>query len=351
MIAVATPPSVDREIDAALSRIRERAARLGAGFGALGGALTRAAEGGKRFRPALVTAAFDAFGGDPASTAGLAPVAAAFELLHAAFVVHDDVIDHDLVRRGIPNVAGEFRDRALRLGADDAGASTLGAAAAILAGDLLLHEALRLIALADSDAETRTRLHDLVDDAIFVSAAGELADVEQSVTAGVPTRVDTLTTAFNKTAVYSFRAPLVAGAVLAGADADATAALSVAAGHVGLAYQLVDDLIGAFGTADQAGRDSGADLKEAKRTPLVALAHETARWEDVQATLARASTGPVAVREAQRALEHSGARDRLRELVESTLADARFTAGDPALPEAATEVLRGLADLVERRIP
>ena len=86
-----------------------RASELGPAFGALGDAITRAAQGGKRLRPALVTASFDAFRTGDADTSAVLSVAAAFELLHTAFVVHDDVIDHDTMRRGVPNIGGEFR--------------------------------------------------------------------------------------------------------------------------------------------------------------------------------------------------------------------------------------------------
>lgn len=343
--------SVDLAIDSALTRIGAKAGGLGEGFGALADAVARAASGGKRLRPALVAAAFGAFGGDPADTPALYPVAAAFELLHTAFVIHDDVIDHDLVRRGVPNVAGEFRGRARDRGADEAGAALLGDAAAILAGDLLLHEAARLVALADVDTQTRHRLHALLDDAVYVSAAGELADVENSIAAVVPEARDILDATFNKTAVYTFRAPLAAGAMLAGAHDDAIALLEVAGGRLGLAFQLVDDLIGAFGTSSQAGRESGGDLRESKRTPLVALARDSDDWPRVSDAIAAAYTGPIAVREAQLALEQSGARDALRDLIARTLADVRFTADDPTLPAAVGALLRELADRVEGRVP
>jgi geranylgeranyl diphosphate synthase type II len=351
MIDDPTRRSIDEAIDAALTRIASKAGGLSDGFGALADAVARAASGGKRLRPGLVAAAFRAFGGDPAEVPALYPVAAAFELLHTAFVIHDDVIDHDLVRRGIPNVAGEFRARARERGADSDGAALLGDAAAILAGDLLLHEAARLVALADVDASTRHRLYGLLDDAVYVSAAGELADVENSIVAAVPEAGDILDATFNKTAVYTFRAPLAAGALLAGAPDDAIALLEVAGGRLGLAFQLVDDLIGAFGTSVQAGRESGGDLRESKRTPLVALARDTDDWQRVSDALAAAYTGPIAVREAQLALEESGAREGLRELIARTLADVRFTADDPTLPAEVGVLLRDLADRVEGRVP
>ncbi|MFE7845241.1 polyprenyl synthetase family protein [Microbacterium sp. NPDC057407] len=351
MIALPSHPRVDSAIDEAVARVVSRAHLLGPGFGALGDAVARATQGGKRFRPALVSASFDAFGGDRERSPGLYSVAAAFELLHTAFVVHDDVIDHDTERRGVPNVAGEFRARAREREADAAGAALLGDAAAILAGDLLLHEALRLVALADVDPVARERLHALVDDAVYVSAAGELADVENSVVKAQASTADAFDAAFNKTAVYSFRAPLEAGAVLAGASSAAIEVIQTAGGQLGLAFQLVDDLIGAFGTAEQAGRASGGDLRESKRTPLVALARETASWSRVSDALAVAHTGPIAVRKAQAALERSGAPTRLRAVIGSTLEQVRTASLDPSLPPAAGELLRDIADGMERRIP
>lgn len=351
MIEAASRTAIDDAIETALERIKNRAAPLGGGYIALADAIARATAGGKRLRPALVAASFRAFGGVPPRDAGLYEVAAAFELLHTAFVVHDDVIDHDTERRGTPNVAGEFRLRGIEQGADAAGSALLGDAAAILAGDLLLHEASRLVALADVDPASRSRLFGLLDDAVHISAAGELADVEHSVTGDAADAGAIISAAFNKTAVYSFRAPLAAGAILAGAPADAIAALESAGGSLGLAFQLVDDLIGAFGTDAQAGRASGGDLREAKQTPLVALARTTATWPQVSDALAVAHTGPIAVRDAQLALEASGARETLRAVIDDTLSGVRFAADDPLFPAPAAALLRELSDRVEARVP
>lgn len=351
MIATAAHPAVraavDSAIDAALDRLRSRAERFGGGFATLGEAIVRAAAGGKRMRPALVVAAFDALGGDRDATPAVLEIAAAFELLHTAFVVHDDVIDHDTQRRGIPNIAGEFRDRARGRGADAAGAALLGDAAAIIAGDLLLHEASRLIATADVGAEAKSRLLALLDDAVLVSAAGELADVENAVSGAEADAI--LAATRDKTAVYSFSAPLRAGAVLAGADADTEAVLERCGAALGLAFQLVDDLIGAFGTLEAAGRTSGGDLREAKQTPLVALARESADWAKVNDALAVAHTGPIGVRDAQRALAASGAPARVVSLVDAALADA-LRESEP-LPAAARDLVAEAAARVRERVP
>lgn len=338
---------IDLAIELALDRLDARMRDRGASFAALSRSIRSAAAGGKRLRPRLVVAAHRALDGcadDPARQ-----VAAAFELLHTAFVIHDDVIDGDTVRRGTPNIAGEFAERAGAEGAGAVDAAAFGTAAAILAGDLLLHEAQRLLALVEVQPAVRARVLDVFDDAVLVSAAGELADVEQDLLSAAPALEEALATSRDKTAVYSFSAPLRAGAALAGADEETDAALSRAGIHLGIAFQLVDDLIGAFGTAAQAGRAVGSDLVAAKRTPLIALAGETDAWPEVNGALALARTGPIALRSAQRALDDSGARVRGERLVTHLLERARMEAA--TLPSALAALVDELADAVQGRVP
>ncbi|WP_405375598.1 MULTISPECIES: polyprenyl synthetase family protein [unclassified Microbacterium] len=342
---------IDDALDLALGRLRRRSASLGEAAGALGAATADAAVGGKRLRPALVASAFEAFGGAVSDAPGLWRVAAAFELLHAAFVVHDDVIDGDVERRGVPNVVGVFQQRARALGGDDDAARTLGGAAAVLAGDLLLFEATRLIATAPVPAAQRAALMVILDDALLISAAGELADVEQAIGEHLPPTESLLRTARDKTAYYSFQAPLAAGALLAGASDDQRAALEAAGAEIGIAFQLADDLIGTFGSRAEAGREPGADLRAAKRTPLIALAAETDAWPRVASALALAMTGPIGIRDAQRELAASGARERAVDLITTTLRSAQSFAADATLPRDAVVLLASLTAAVEERIP
>jgi geranylgeranyl pyrophosphate synthase len=350
-LGAAEAAAVDDAVDAALSRLAARAQRHGEGSSALVEAIRAAAAGGKRFRPALVVAAFDAFGGDADDTPALWQVAAAFELLHTAFVIHDDLIDRDLERRGSPNVAGRFRARARAYGAAPEAAAIVGDAAAVLAGDLLLFEASRLVACAPASDHVRSELLTLLDDAILVSAAGELRDVENASRQEPPDAADLLATAHDKTGPYSFGAPLAAGAVLAGATVEQQRVIAASAADLGLAFQLVDDLIGTFGTKAQAGRAPGADLREAKRTPLIALARQSADWTRVSSALALAPTGPIALRRAQRVLDRSGARAEMVALVGETLDRSRRRVSDATLPAPATTLLTHLASAIERRIP
>jgi geranylgeranyl diphosphate synthase type II len=304
-----------------------------------------AVRGGKRFRPGLVLHSFRSFAPGRAAPHAVWAIAAAYELLHGAFVVHDDIIDEDTRRRGTLNVRGMLAERARHTGADHTASTRVGDAGALLVGDLLLYAASRTVMMADVGTETRARLVAQLDDAVAVSAAGEWTDASR-LTVDCETA---LTMSADKTAVYSFSAPLRAGAVLAGADAAAEDELARVAQHLGIAFQLVDDLIGAFGTPTQAGRDVGADLREGKHTPLVALARETSSWPDVAGALALAHTGPVAVLRAQQELERSGARDEMTALVFDYLAYAR--ADTASLPGGLTALVDEVATEIESRVP
>lgn len=353
MLRLPLDTSIRAELEAlfaaAFSRIARRAGAQPESFGDLLQSGRRALSGGKRFRPAVVVAMFDAFGGDRSAVAALVPVAASFELLHTAFVIHDDVIDDDTHRRGAPNVTGEFRSRAAADGVDPARSVRGGDAAAILAGDLLLYEAGRILLLADVPADVRGRLTGILDDAVAVTIAGEFADVQNSLASGDVDAARLVAAARDKTAMYSFVSPMRAGAVLAGAGDQALVHLGAIGSELGLAFQLVDDLLGAFGSEGAAGRPVGTDLRTRKATPLVALAREGANWDAVTDALDRAHTGPVAVRTAQRELAASGAPARLRALIDAALDDAGAHASN--LPPAAQDVVGELVEGVRSRIP
>lgn len=323
--------TVDQRIDLVLDEGRVRSAALGPEYALLWDGLDRATRGGKRFRPALAAEAHAAFGGTAHDA--LDAVGAALELLHTAFVVHDDVIDGDEVRRGHLNVNGTFAAHARLRGVPDDRADTLARTAGILAGDLALVAATRTLALASTDAGITRRLLDLLDHAVHVTAAGELTDVAYAVSAEPPSLGDVLTMAERKTAVYSFELPLQAGAVLAGASDADVARLGLLGSHLGLAFQLLDDLQGVFGDEAETGKSSLTDLREGKSTALVAHARTTAVWP----RLARFVGDPGLTREdadvARALLVESGSRRFVDGLVTDALRAAAHLAHDLGLAE------------------
>ena len=146
-----------------------------------------------------------------------------------------------------------------------------------------------------------------------------------------------------------------AGAVLARrVRAGAIAALDARGGRLGLAFQLVDDLIGAFGSAEQAGRDAGGDLRESKRTPLIALARQTPARGRASTTRWRSPTpGPSPCAKRRSPSRRAGPALRLRSLIDDTLDDGarrrRTTADFP--PAGASAPARAGRPVVQERDP
>lgn len=340
------------QVDAVLGRFfslaKKRAEALGPEYTELWRELEANTTGGKRFRPRMVFAAYEALGGTDREAA--ACVGAAFELLHTALIVHDDVIDRDFVRRGIPNISGSFRDRALAAGAPAAQAEHRGISAAVIAGDLALFNAYRLIDRSGVGDEVRGRLLEVMDDALFASAAGELIDVDFSWVAEVPRVDDILTMERLKTAVYSFECPLQAGAILAGAGEETVATLADFGREIGIAYQLVDDLLGVFGTEAETGKTTIGDLREGKRTVLIAYATSAEGWDGVAALLGKDDLTDAEADILRAHLVSCGARSFAEGLARYYANRALARLVEPHIPAALRAELHPVADDVLRRV-
>lgn len=309
-------------------------------------ALERAAEGGKRFRPALLMSVHEALGGEHPQVA--ARVGAAVELLHTAFVIHDDVIDGDHRRRGRPNVSGTFAEQARRAGADVRRARSYGDTAGILAGDLAIAGAVRAVALCGAPPGTVRRLLDLIDRALHVTAAGELADVGLSLGVGRATVEDILEMEERKTAVYSFELPLQAGAVLAGADEETVARLGDLGRLLGISFQLLDDLDGTFGDESVTGKSSLSDLREGKCTPLIAHARSTRWWPLLEPHIGNPGIDDSDAARVREILVACGSRQFIEDLAGSFAASARDLADGLGLGPEFLRRIRALTDIQRR---
>ncbi|MEP7763704.1 polyprenyl synthetase family protein [Sanguibacter sp. 25GB23B1] len=324
--------SVDSALDAFFDQGIARSAAYGPHYEALWQSLRDATQGGKRFRPALVLGMYELLGGRDDEL--VCTVAAAVELLHSAFVIHDDVIDHDDTRRGRPNVSGTFARRATVAGSDDHGARNVGHAAGILAGDLALTGAARMISLSTAEPHVKAELLDLLDHAIFATAAGELSDVQFSAGPGPVDLPEILTMEAHKTAVYSFELPLQAGAILAGADRRTIEWLSHFGREVGIAFQLLDDLQGVFGDARVTGKSVLTDLREGKITPIIAHARSTSAWESIRPVLGDPDVTEDQAAGVREALERSGTRTSIERLADEYLESALRLVDQLGLPPA-----------------
>jgi geranylgeranyl diphosphate synthase type I len=294
---------VQPEIRAALDRIDERT-RLTAGYqlgywDAEGEPTARG--GGKGLRPALVLLSARAAGRGIGE--GL-PGAAAVELVHNFSLLHDDVIDGDAERRHRPTAWAAF-----------------GVGPAILAGDALLSLAGEVLAGAPGlDGPTGLRkLHDAVRRLI----AGQAADVAFERRAEV-TLDECLAMARDKTAaLLSCSASL--GAVLCGAPADLTDGLAAYGERLGLAFQLVDDLLGIWGEPAVTGKPVLSDLRARKKSvpvvrALTAGGPASARLADLYASPGDLSASDLGL--AADLIEETGARDWTEKRADRLLTEA-----------------------------
>lgn len=344
---------VDDLLHTVLADARHASVRFGARYPQVWAEIERSVRGGKRFRSALVLRTHEALGGTSGQDAVL--VAAGFELLHTAFLIHDDLIDHDTVRRGEPNLAATLRAAAIADGADEHSADEWSHAAAVLAGDLALSRAHRLIASVEQPPARRTALLDLLDETLLVSAGGELDDTGFGLGIGSPDLADALLVCESKTAMYSFRAPLRAGAVVAGASPDLDAPLDAVGRLLGRAFQLVDDLLGVFAPEDVIGKSNVSDLREGKITALVLHARGLPVWEQLAPHFGREDLDAATAARMRRALAASPAPGAVADLVRRDLADAGVVLADLPAPlaplvEAVLVQVGGALDLVLRHV-
>lgn len=219
--------------------------------------------GGKRLRPHMTLLAYEAFGGKDVDA--MVPVATAHELLHAALLIHDDIIDRDDIRYGIKNINGQYK--ALYAQQPEPHRTHYAYSAALLGGDLLLSGAYSLInqsAVTNNDKHYATAL---LSESLFAVAGGELLDTEAAL---LPfDQTDATLIATHKTASYSFVKPLVTGATLAGASNQAQQQLRDLGLALGIAFQFTDDILGTFGEEDATGKSVTSDIREGKHTFLI----------------------------------------------------------------------------------
>jgi geranylgeranyl pyrophosphate synthase len=221
--------------------------------------------GGKRLRPYIVMLAYRCFGGSDQKD--ILPVAVSWELLHLSMLIHDDIIDHDLVRYGVLNIAGSYREIYRETEGDVHRRDHLADAAALLAGDLALSAAYEIVLESNLSMVDKMESQRFLSRAMFTVAGGELLDTEA--TLYPMAEADPLLIARLKTASYSFIGPLTSGAYLAGASKVACQTMEELGRLLGCAYQLADDVIGVFGNPALTGKSITGDLSEGKRTYLM----------------------------------------------------------------------------------
>lgn len=314
--------------------------------------------GGKRFRALFCYWGWQSVGAAASDLSPAISAAGALEIFHAAALVHDDIIDNSDTRRGAASAHRLFQS--LHGAQGWAGSEAdFGRAAAILLGDLMLGWSDELLdeglaAAPDQDAARLARAE--FNRMRTEVTAGQYLDILEERAWLTQPEAELLDRALRvivyKSAKYSVQAPLVIGAALAGASTGQLESLRSFGLPLGMAYQLRDDLLGVFGDASVTGKPSGDDLREGKRTVLIALAREAlppGPRRLLDALLGDPALDESQIASLQRTIVDSGAVDRVEALISANVAEALLALDESPIGAAAKAQLRTLTETVTRR--
>ncbi|MFJ5309786.1 polyprenyl synthetase family protein [Streptomyces sp. NPDC088350] len=292
--------------------------------------------GGKRLRPLLCVLGWHAAGGQGDDTA-VVRTAAALEMFHAFCLIHDDIMDSSVTRRGRPTVH--------RTLADQHGHDHLGTSAAILIGDMALAWSDELLHTAGHPPHRLTALRQVIDVMRQEVIYGQYLDLMTPL-GPITDHEAALQVIRFKTAKYTVERPLHCGAVLAGAEPEVHIALSRYALPLGEAFQLRDDLLGIYGHPDHTGKPVLDDLREGKRTVLIVLAAQradTAQRKLLDTLLGSPDLDHDGAARIRTVLDATGARATVEDMIHARRVQALTALDAVPYPQPAAAALRHLA--------
>lgn len=270
--------------------------------------LARLTKDGKRLRPTMCLLGFMAGGGSDVSKA-LYP-ASAIEMAHLYLLIHDDIMDNASLRRFKPTTthwfAEKFKD------------ANFAASAAIMAGDIASTLSFRL--LLETPGLRSSMAYELLNHfALLIQEVevGQYLDVRLSGGKAKKTLSDIKTILTYKTARYSFRRPFEMGLRLAEAAKSQVNQAATYTTSIGIAYQIYDDLVGAFGKESRTGKDAGSDIREAKSTFLSYYAAKKASGRDrmiLHKIYGNTRAGEGEIKQVQAIIQKTGARKKAQEI-------------------------------------
>ena len=323
--------------------------------------------GGKRFRALFCYWGWQAASGHGSSGDGdgnddldsVVLAASALEIFHAAALVHDDIMDNSDTRRGLP--AAHKRFESMHAGGHWIGSgATFGHSAALLLGDLLLSWSDELFeagtsGLGSRDAGGAARAEfNRMRTEVTVGQYLDILDERAWKSFPEPELLERAHRVIvYKSAKYSIEAPLAIGAALAGASAAQLTALRRFGLPLGIAYQLRDDLLGVFGDPAITGKPAGDDLREGKRTVLIALARAAlpvASRNLLDELLGDDTLNEQQVRMLQASIKDSGAVEKVERIIAHNVGLALAAIAHAPITGTARDQLERLADSATRRI-
>ena len=212
--------------------------------------------GGKRLRPFMVVKSCQILGG---RNSNAMPAAGAVEMIHNFTLVHDDIMDNDDMRHGVPTTHKKF-----------------GLPVAILAGDVLFSKAYQVLSKTNLPSKSTTELVSRLAKACVDVCEGQLLDIGMAEGKTIPTQSQYIVMVSKKTAAL-FDVSCAMGAICAKANRKDITNLSSFGKNLGIAFQITDDLIGVLGDPKVTKKPVGNDLREGKKSLPILLAIKKAK--------------------------------------------------------------------------
>ncbi len=305
-------------------------------------------DSGKRLRPLFAYAGFAAASGSVEKSAIRAM--AALELLQACALIHDDLMDGSDTRRGKPSIHRHFESVHVQEQLDGF-APQYGLSAAVLLGDLALVWSDQMLNSAGLTTEQFARVLPFYNEMRVELMAGQFLDIHEQTQKD--TSVDrSMKIARYKSGKYTIERPLHLGAAMTSSSKEVTDALSAYGLPLGEAFQLRDDLLGVFGDPSVTGKPAGDDLREGKRTVLIAMTHERqspAQLEICKKYFGKPDIDAEGVAILQEIIESTGARAELEATIERLTDEALTAAQSNAFTDDGKALLIELANIATKR--
>jgi geranylgeranyl diphosphate synthase type I len=232
--------------------------------------------GGKRVRAGFMYWGYKAAGGKEIEK--IIEASMSIELTHIFLLIHDDIIDRDDFRHGVETIHKKY-ERLARRFYKKTDPKHFGDSMAIVTGDMAAAYGNDVIFNSRFAPEQKQKALSKLQEIVANTVSGEILDVVLEAK-GRATEKEILEVHRNKTAKYTVEGPLHLGALLAGADEKTLRILSDYAIPVGIAFQIQDDILGAFGDEKKLGKPVCSDLREGKQTLLIAKVLEFGNKEE-----------------------------------------------------------------------
>ncbi len=264
--------------------------------------------GGKRLRPFMVIKCLELLNNDNTKAISVAlPVASAIELLHTYTLVHDDIMDNDDIRRGVQSIHTKW-----------------GEPIAILAGDLLYGMSIIFTSKAEISDKLKSEIMLELGKVDVELCEGQTMDIEFEKRFDVTVKEYMEMIRLKTSALFSTCAHI--GGLLGGADNNQLLSLKKYGENLGLAFQIVDDILGLIGDQNKLGKPIGSDLREGKKTFLLLYALENLEEDEkilLKEIINQSNKSDDEINQALLLIKKSGAIERAKEIASSHIIEAK----------------------------